>query len=116
MELFISLGQQNPGNTRRELPPGCRLGRELRAALSGEPIELGPSPELRFTPLGLEPAAPLHAVQSGVEGALLDDDRLGRGVLDELGNGIKASRVPCSRAFGVLAGMLLQRSLPRLSW
>src|SRR5262245_34121665 len=87
-----SLSQQNSRDASRELAPcGC-FGGELRASLPRQPIELGATAQLRLTPLGFEPSPSLHPIERWVQRPLLDDDRLVRGVLDELGDGVAVPR------------------------
>ena len=44
----------------------------LTPSLASETVELGLAVELRYVPLGLDPAALLHAVERRVQGAILD--------------------------------------------
>ena len=62
------------------------------AARVGEPVELGAPAEFGRAPLGLDPAAAFKAIKSRVEGALLDQDRVAGGVLDESRDGIAVPR------------------------
>ena len=60
--------------------------------LVGEAVQLRPAAELRCTPLRLNPAAPLHAIEGRVERAFLDHHRFVRALFDEAGNRVAVSR------------------------
>ena len=70
------------------------LGAELFPALGGELVVLGFAVVLGESPLGLEPAALLHAVEGGVERALFDLESLVGGLADPGGDGVAVSRPP----------------------
>ena len=60
---------------------------ELRATAGGQRIELGFSSRFRFRPFRFDPGFLFQAVQSGVEGALLNLKNFAGDLLNALGNG-----------------------------
>src|SRR3954468_18070667 len=71
-----------------------RLAAELFASGGRELVVLGFAVVLGHAPLALEPAAFFHAVERGIEGALLDLEVVVGGVADPPGDGIAVRRAP----------------------
>ena len=125
-----SKGALHGANSTFETPAENRFqvasfGGQLHAAGFGEPVDLGAAAEFRRAPLGLHPPPAFQAIERRIERALFNEHGLAGRVLDEPRDRvavardhassvlrIKASSVPCSRAFGVLTaiGMVI---LPR---
>jgi hypothetical protein len=75
------------GDYRGEPLPISALSVELLAPGAGQLIILGAPVILRCAPLSLDKAAPLQAVQRGIERTLLDFYRILRDLLNPLRNG-----------------------------
>jgi len=77
----------NQVDGRRKASPALLFLIELAAAIGGEAIELGLAACVAFGPGGGDPALLLEAMESGIEGALLDlEDFVGE-LLYALGDG-----------------------------
>src|SRR6185437_2971607 len=70
------------------------FGAQLAAAGGGEAIEFRATVGVGDAPLGVDPAAILEAMECEVERAVLDVERVARGVLDPTGDRVPVARAP----------------------
>src|SRR3712207_5131635 len=72
--------------------PARLLGAQGPAAGWREAVELGTLALLRGAPVGLDPAALLHAVKRGIEGAVENAEAAARALADEPRDGVAVHR------------------------
>src|SRR5581483_4017827 len=92
--MAASRGLEDFENGARVFRPERGLGAQLLPPLGGELVVLGAAVVLGQPPLRLEPAALLHAVERGVERALLDLEPVVGGFPDPGGHGVPVARSP----------------------
>src|SRR3954470_12566899 len=78
--------------------PFPRFDGELTAARRGEVVILGAAAQLRYFPLGLDPALVLEAMEGRIERALVDLQDVSRNLLDTLGDGPAVQGILLQRA------------------
>src|SRR3954447_21021976 len=80
-------GSKNLGHRGRQFDPGVPFDFELLASAFCQLVEFRAPIVFGNTPASLDPAAPLQAMEGGIERALLDAQHLARNLLDALGYG-----------------------------
>jgi hypothetical protein len=85
---------ENEADGAGHLPPAAGCSGEFLAALRGKPVELCLAIVFAYAPLGGEQAAVFKAMEGGIERALLNFERILRGVLDHLRDRMAMRRAP----------------------
>jgi len=86
MTWTVLCSAEDQSNSAGEPLPIEHFGLQLFPALAGKGVKLGFATRVCLPPIGVEPAAVFEAVQSGVEGTLLELKEIFGDLLNALGD------------------------------